>query len=384
MFESRLNRGKANGYASLDANGLVPTSSLPPIQSTIDTGSFVTTSSLQTLVNATGSFATTGSNQFSGSQVITGSLTVTSTVINNSSLHLTGSDLIIDSGSLHVAGGIYVSGSVTVSSTVVNNATMYTTGSNLIIESGSLVLSGSTVYGDIIPAVSKSFSLGSNEFPFKDIFISSGSLNIASDNPEAPNTILSNVNGNILISAGGMQLVGSASFNATTASFGYISGSMTQVGDYIQIGNSVVVGNKIITGSLNITGSATIQGTTTHVGPVVFAPSSSIHYSPRIVSGSGTTSLTVDFSKDSVVHCHTNAGTLSISLVNHTTGSIVEVYVSNNIGGTQQINHGVVSSINAAGANGNSFYLNSRPLTYLKYFCLDGTAANTFVVGIIN
>lgn len=66
MFESRLNRGKANGYASLDSDGLVPSSSLPPIQSLIDTGSF----------------ATTGSNIFTGVQTITG-LTSGSLIISN-------------------------------------------------------------------------------------------------------------------------------------------------------------------------------------------------------------------------------------------------------------------------------------------------------------
>ena len=122
--------------------------------------------------------------------------------------------------------------------------------------SGSLNVSGSIfVGGNIIPLVSKSFSLGSADFPFKDIFISSGSLVIASDDPNAPSTTLSNVDGNILISAGGMQLVGSGSFNATTGSFSYISGSMTQLGNYTQFGNYVMQGNKTITGSLNIKGS---------------------------------------------------------------------------------------------------------------------------------
>jgi hypothetical protein len=74
MFESKINRGKANGYAPLDGSGKVPLDKLPPIQSLIDTGSFATTSSLQTIINVTGSFATTGSNTFNGNQTINGSL----------------------------------------------------------------------------------------------------------------------------------------------------------------------------------------------------------------------------------------------------------------------------------------------------------------------
>ena len=65
MFESKINRGKANGYAPLDGSGKVPLDKLPPIQSTIDTGSFLTN-------EQTGSFATTDSNEFNGNQTING------------------------------------------------------------------------------------------------------------------------------------------------------------------------------------------------------------------------------------------------------------------------------------------------------------------------
>jgi hypothetical protein len=67
MFESKINRGRANGYAPLDGSGKVPLDKLPPIQSPINTGSFITN-------GQTGSFATTGSNVFSGNQTISGSL----------------------------------------------------------------------------------------------------------------------------------------------------------------------------------------------------------------------------------------------------------------------------------------------------------------------
>ena len=114
---------------------------------------------------------------------------------------------------------------------------------------GSLnVIGTTTITGDILPSVSKSFSLGSIAFPFKDIYISSGSLVIASDDLEAPSTTLSNVDGNILISAGGMQLLGNGSFNATTGSFQYQTGSLNYVGE------------ERFTGSLSISGSGTLNG----------------------------------------------------------------------------------------------------------------------------
>ena len=74
MFESKINRGRANGYAPLDGSGKVPLDKLPPIQSTIDTGSF----------------ATTNSNQFNGNQSISGSLTVAE-FIQTSTIQATGS-----------------------------------------------------------------------------------------------------------------------------------------------------------------------------------------------------------------------------------------------------------------------------------------------------
>ncbi len=64
MFESKINRGRANGYAPLDGSGKVPLDKLPPIQSTINTGSF----------------ATTGSNVFTGTQTFTGSRSTTLTI----------------------------------------------------------------------------------------------------------------------------------------------------------------------------------------------------------------------------------------------------------------------------------------------------------------
>jgi len=132
-----------------------------------------------------------------------------------------------------------------------------------------LTASGLLIGGNIIPSVSKSFSLGSNDFPFRDIYISSGSLVIASDNPGDPSTTLSNVNGNILVSAGGMQLVGSGSFNAATGSFQYFTGSLKQVGNLTVTGS--VTSTSGFTGSLLGTASYASNGGVTQLlaGPNV-------------------------------------------------------------------------------------------------------------------
>ena len=164
---------------------------------------------------------------------------------------------------------VYISGSLLVNGVPFSGggdstSGLATTGSNTFkgdqVVSGSLSVSGTTEFGgNLVPKEARGATLGTLEKPFADIFVSSGSINIAGIVGQ-PNTTLSNVSGNILISAGGMQLVGSGAFNAKTGSFQFISGSMEQVGNYTQTGNYVMVGNKTITGSLNITGSLKLSG----------------------------------------------------------------------------------------------------------------------------
>jgi hypothetical protein len=120
--------------------------------------------------------------------------------------------------------------------------------------SGSLFVSGTTEFGgNLVPKFPSGSTLGTELRPFKGIFVSSGSINIASDAPGDPNTSLSNVDGNILISAGGVRLVDPASFIAATGSFSYLSGSFTHIGTANRIGDT------IITGSLQISGSGYIN-----------------------------------------------------------------------------------------------------------------------------
>jgi hypothetical protein len=115
---------------------------------------------------------------------------------------------------------------------------------NLPITSSGIILSG-----PIVPSIPSGSSLGTAQFPFGDLYVSSGSINIASDILGDPNTSLSNEGGNILVSAGGMRLVEPGnSFIAETGSFQYITGSINQVGNY------TMQGNKIITGSLSVNG----------------------------------------------------------------------------------------------------------------------------------
>jgi hypothetical protein len=173
-----------------------------------------------------------------------------------------------------------------------------TTGSNTFhgdqFFSGSLNISGTTILGgNIVPLSPRGASLGTLELPFRDIFVSSGSINIASDVSGSPNTNISNNQGNLLISAGGLRLLGSASFVAQTGSFNYISGSLKQVGNYIRVGDTILNGNQSVTGSLQVSGSTiqignnTLLGNTTLSGSVAVSGSMDINGNLNILSGSG-------------------------------------------------------------------------------------------------
>jgi hypothetical protein len=121
---------------------------------------------------------------------------------------------------------------------------------DLPITSSGIILSG-----PIVPSTPSGSSLGTAEFPFGDLFVSSGSINIASDVPGDPNTSLSNEGGNILVSAGGMRLVEPGnSFIAETGSFSYLSGSLDYVGTMNVDGNITFGGNSaLLTASLSDT-----------------------------------------------------------------------------------------------------------------------------------
>ena len=82
---------------------------------------------------------------------------------------------------------------------------------------GNFIASKNVTIGGNIESLGATSTLGTLEKPFKGLFISSGSLSIASDTlgKGIPAAVLSNIEGNLQISAGGLKLMGdNASFIA--------------------------------------------------------------------------------------------------------------------------------------------------------------------------
>jgi hypothetical protein len=76
---------------------------------------------------------------------------------------------------------------------------------------GSLTASNNINFGGNLVPTSSNSTIGTSEHPFKSLYLTSGSLSIASDtlNQNIPAAILSNIAGNLQISAGGVKLMGS-------------------------------------------------------------------------------------------------------------------------------------------------------------------------------
>jgi len=114
---------------------------------------------------------------------------------------------------------------------------------------GSLFVSGTTeLGGDIFPQTPLGATLGTIDKPFADLYLQSGSISIESDTPGDPSAIISNNNGNLEISVGGMLLVESgSSFTAPTGSFDKVSADLQE--GYMWVGDSTNKNTPIPTGS---------------------------------------------------------------------------------------------------------------------------------------
>jgi hypothetical protein len=73
--------------------------------------------------------------------------------------------------------------------------------------SGSLSISGTTEFGgDLVPRTARGATLGTEERPFRDLYLQSASINIQSDIIGGRSATISNADGNVTIQAAGFQL----------------------------------------------------------------------------------------------------------------------------------------------------------------------------------
>ena len=159
MFESKINRGRANGYAPLNGDGKVGLNYLPDVvgvAGTSGTSGVNGVNGSQGSSGASGTAGSSGTSGIDGSQGSSGANGTSGTSgtslfegVDTGSFATTGSNLFYGNqsiiGNVNLSGSLNISSSMIISSTVVNNGTIDALNTDLIIEGGYLILTGSSV-----------------------------------------------------------------------------------------------------------------------------------------------------------------------------------------------------------------------------------------------
>jgi hypothetical protein len=97
----------------------------------------------------------------------------------------------------------------------------------------------------------------------------------------------------------------------------------------------------------------------------------------------GNTTVTLDFTTDSMVSLTNPTNTVTITLANYTAGAIVRFIYSSAT--ARNINMGVAAAVNSTtgtanitGTGGGALY-GANQSVILTYYCVGGTAATTYV-----
>jgi hypothetical protein len=100
-----------------------------------------------------------------------------------------------------------------------------------------------------------------------------------------------------------------------------------------------------------------------------------IVYTQNNITGN-TNTITIDIANTSILKFTSN-DTTTISLSNYITGKVSEVWIVNANTISKSVSHGCLSNNSTTGTS--SFNISSGKCAYLKYFCILGDPANTFV-----
>jgi Icc-related predicted phosphoesterase len=119
---------------------------------------------------------------------------------------------------------------------------------------------------------------------------------------------------------------------------------------------------------------ASFNGDTAHFTGYIY-PERGFIYTPRTF-GAAQTAITIDFANNVVLKANCTAD-VTFSFTNYTPGKQVEVWLTNTSGVTRTVTHGC-SAVNSTD-NGTTFALPSTSTAWIKYYCVDGDAANVYV-----
>ena len=104
-------------------------------------------------------------------------------------------------------------------------------------------------------------------------------------------------------------------------------------------------------------------------------PQKGFSYAPRTFAAAQT-AVTIDFANNVVLKANC-AADITFSFTNYTAGKQVEVWLTNTSGSQRVVTHGC-SALNST-INSTTFNLPATSSAWLKYYCVNGDLANTFV-----
>ena len=141
----------------------------------------------------------------------------------------------------------------------------------------------------------------------------------------------------------------------------------TNKGTEIQIWNTTV-------GTNTLNKIATFNANEVNILGHLFPQKGFIWY-PRTFPAAQT-SVTIDFSADSVIRTNTSSG-LTVSFANYTTGKVVDMWITNISGTNQTFTHGC-TALNST-VNATTYTMPGTSTIYVKYISFATDVANTFV-----
>ena len=185
-----------------------------------------------------------------------------------------------------------------------------------------------------------------------------------------------------LISATATITGGNLATGGTASATGNITGGNLLTGGQVSATGNITGGNVSTAGQVSATGNIS-------AGNLNIATSGTIT-TPRMVFNdggirqlTGNTTVTLDFSTDSMVSLTNPTNTVTITLQNYVAGAIVRFIYSSAT--ARNINMGVAAAINSTtgtanitGTGGGANY-GPNQAVILTYYCVGGTAATTYV-----
>lgn len=222
---------------------------------------------------------------------------------------------------------------------------------------------------DLIPQQDNTYTLGNASLRWKSLSLGQGTLYITDTSDANTQAALTVTNGVLQINGTNQLQVGQLKFIDNTIQ-SISAATNIQIGYSSDTASLVLNRNTVLSSGKSLTfGDGSIQ-TTAYQAPY------------RVISGT-TTAVTINFQTDNIVHAHMNQGAFSVILTGFAASKTVELILAIGVPTGSSVAINGISSSNVSNGS-NVFVPLTKQLATFRFYCVDGTSANTFCVGQIS